>query len=110
MGRNTNESRSVDQNWGYDETKKSPFKFSMPKNMEQSCRMLEASQGLEFASVNMVIYINGRSVVTQKDTLMVKGARYKVVAIDPIYGNPSQGKRKGNLADYTGGMRVGLQS
>ena len=45
MGRNNIENRTLDKNWGYNETQNTHFKFQILN--EESCRRFELAQGLE---------------------------------------------------------------
>ena len=107
MGRNNKELRGNDVNWGYNQKKKKPFKFSFLN--EHDCRMLEVSNGLEIKDISMAIRIDGVVDIELNDTLTIKGVNKLVIALTPEHDNPQQGKYKGNLAAYTGGVKVGLK-
>lgn len=107
MGRNNLEKRGVDVNWGYNQTKKTPFKFEFLN--ENDCRMLEVANGLQIKDVSMAIRVNGKCNIELEDKLVVKGVNKLVIALTPEIDNPKQGRYKGNLDDFTGSTRIGLK-
>lgn len=106
MGRNNREPRG--QNWGYNETKKTPFTFVKFLN-ENDCRMLEVANGLQIKDVSMAIQIDGHTNIELKDKLTLKGQTRLVIALTPTTDNPNQGRYKGSLDAFTGSVRVGLK-
>lgn len=107
MGRNNLEARGKDVNWGYNLTKKKPFKFEFLD--ENDCRLLEVANGLEIKEINMAIQINGKASIDLNDKVAVKGSNKLVIALTPKIDNPSQGRYKGNLEDFTGSTKIGLK-
>lgn len=106
MGRNNLENRSKDINWGYNDTQLQIFKFELLK--ENDCRRIEMAQGLEMNQVSMAIRVNAKASIKLHDILKLKGVRKKVVALVDDKDNPSQGRYKNDLGDYTGSLKVGL--
>ena len=107
MGRNNLEKRGNDVNWGYNQTKKTPFKFEFLN--ENDCRLLEVANGLQIKDVSMAIRVNGKCNIELEDKLVVKGVNKLVIALTPEIDNPKQGRYKGNLDDFTGSTRIGLK-
>lgn len=107
MGRNNLEHRADDYNWGYNESKKKPFKFGFLEDSD--CRNLEVANGLEIKEINIGIRINGKADIELNDKLVVKGLKKIVIAITPKHDNPKQGRYKGNLDDYSGSFDIGLK-
>lgn len=107
MGRNNLEMRGVDFNWGYNQTKKKPFKFQFLN--ENDCRLLEVANGLEIKDISMAIRINGKVDVELNDKLTIKGINKLVIALNPELDKPQQGRFKGDLGAYTGSTKIGLK-
>lgn len=106
MGRNTLENRSKDMNWGYNETQLHIFKFELLN--ENDCRRIEMAQGLELNQITMAIRINAKANVKLHDILRLKGVKKKVIALADDKDNPTQGRYKNDLGDYSGSLKVGL--
>lgn len=107
MGRNNLENKSHDINWGYNQTKKMPFKFEILS--EQQCRNFELSRGLEMFKLTMTIKVNAKHNITNNDQLEIKGKKYLVVQVASNFENPIQGRYKGKLDDFTGYSVIGLE-
>lgn len=107
LGRNNLEKRGKDFNWGYNQTKKKPFKFNFLN--ENDCRLLEVANGLQIKDISMAIQIDGRNDIEINDKLTVKGVNKLVIALTPVIDNPKQGRYKGNLNDFTGSTKIGLK-
>lgn len=106
MGRNNLEKRGSDVNWGYNQTKKKPFKFEFLNDMQ--CRELEIANGLTVNEISLGIRISGVVDISMKDKLVIKGLQKLVIALKPEYDNPQQGKYKGDITAFTGNISVGL--
>lgn len=107
MGRNNIEHRERDVNWGYNNTQQVPFKFELLS--EQQTRQFELAQGLEMHKLTLSIKLNAKYLVEVGDALMVKGKTYMVITTSSSFDNPSQGRYKGSLADFTGSTIIGLE-
>ena len=106
MGRNNLEQRTNDVNFGKNLTKGNIFKYEYLN--ENDCRLIEASQGLNLMQVQKAIRVNGKAEIEINDRLLLKGETRKVIALGPETDNEQQGRFKGNVFDFTGGMKVGL--
>ncbi len=106
MGRNNLEQRTNDVNFGKNLTKGNIFKYEYLN--ENDCRLIEASQGLNLMQVQKAIRVNGKAEIEVNDRLLLKGETRKVNAIQPETDNEQQGRFKGSVFDFTGGMKVGL--
>ena len=107
MGRNNIENRTLDKNWGYNETQNSHFKFQILN--EESCRRFELAQGLEMNKLTLTIRLNAQYKMDIKDKLIIKGRTYKVVTKSNYIENDNQGRLKGRIDDFTGHQVVGLE-
>lgn len=107
MGRNNLEKRGNDVNWGYNQSKKKPFKFEFLN--ENDCRLLEVANGLQIKDVSMAIKVNGKTDIGIEDKLVVKGVNRLVIALTPELDNPKQGRYKGSLDAFTGSTKIGLK-
>lgn len=107
MGRNNLENRSKDINWGFNNTQQVPFKFEILS--EQQCRNFELAQGLEMHKLSLTIRLNAKYNVSINDVVVVKGQKYMVITTSDSFENPTQGRYKGLLKDFTGSMIVGLE-
>ena len=107
MGRNNLQKRGSNVNWGYNETKKKPFKFEFLN--DNDCRELEVANGLAIKSITLGIKIDGNCDISLKDRLIIKGLTKLVIALTPRIDNQKQGRYKGSLEDYTGSLSIGLQ-
>ena len=107
MGRNNIQNRSKDINWGFNNTRQTPFKFELMS--EQQCRNFELAQGLQMFKLNISIRVNGFIDIKNNDEVVIKGKKYRVVTLSDSYDNPSQGRYKANFKDYTGSTVIGLE-
>lgn len=107
MGRNNLEDRSKDYNWALNERTNALFKFELLDDSD--CRDIEVASGLNMMQVTRAIQINSKTDIKDKDVLRLKGHKFKVIAISDVKDNPEQGRFKGNLDDFTGYLRIGLQ-
>lgn len=108
MGRNNLEIKSKDVNWGWNQTQKKNFKFEILS--EQACRNFELTQGLEMHKLTLSIRVNANKYeIALNDKLDIKGRTYIVVAKSDYFENPTQGRYKGRLKDFTSSTTFGLE-
>lgn len=107
MSLNTIHNRSRDLIQAKNITKKTSFKCEIWDNVNLT--RFEASQGLNFNQLKMVIRVNGNADLSRGDYVEVLGKQYCIASIDTHYSNKMVFKKRMDVANFQGEMVVGLE-
>lgn len=106
MSLNTIHNRSRDLIQATNITKKTSFKCEI---YDVNLTRFEASQGLNFNQLKMVIKVNGNADIERGNYVEVLGKKYCVASISNSYSNKLVFRHRKDIENFQGQMVVGLE-